>query len=79
MKKLLITLMVLLLTGCAGPLIHPTKGEAEGKKDWYMCEQEAVAYGSHMGTPSNPLVIGPRIRECMKMKYGWVEKTVSGP
>ncbi|MGV7234779.1 MAG: hypothetical protein ACQ9ET_00830 [Nitrosomonadaceae bacterium] len=77
LKFAVFSIIFLSIWGCAGiKYVHPTKHtQAEYQKDWYDCKMAAVQYSHAMGAPSNPLIIGPEIHECMQMKHGWKQTT----
>jgi hypothetical protein len=59
------------LTGCAMPMKHAYKTEADWQREFYKCRNEAVQYAHQMGATANPMIIGPEARECMRINNGW--------
>ena len=66
MKKLIVTLALITLTGCAGgQLCHSNKGVSEFNHDKYMCTKGLG--GSSEAQFFNIL----NFNECMQQRFGW--------
>lgn len=67
MKMLLLGVMVIVVTGCAGQWVQPGKTELDSRRDNFDCENVIVT--KHGGWQRvEPFTAAMEIRECMQVK-----------
>jgi hypothetical protein len=65
--------LVLLLAGCVGKYVHPTKDHAAYEHDITYCRADATAAAMMTDPAYQGYVMAARLGNCMK-KRGWVRE-----